>query len=87
MSRLAASFPSLAGKPGVEPWEPQLLDKWASAPKTGFPERYSARFVLNLWNPDRDWNCGAFDLHIAMIAWDTAHRFSFAVWVMDPWLP
>jgi hypothetical protein len=32
IEQLAHSFPSLREAPGVSPWDPELLDGWATSP-------------------------------------------------------
>jgi hypothetical protein len=87
MSTLAERFPCLAGKPGVRPWDPAPLDRWAHA-ETGSAEGlHAARFILNVWDSKRAWRCGRFDLPAALDHWDPVHREAFTSWMKDPWWP
>lgn len=87
MTLLASSFPSLKGKPGVEPWGPHLLDKWACGPEPRLGARCAARFVLSVWDPVHEWRCGTFCLEMSLVAWDAEHRAVFAEWILNPWWP
>jgi hypothetical protein len=84
MTLLAETFPTLKNAPGVDPWEPHELNRWALGPRSP-GERWAARFVLNLWNQSEDWECGSFDVFEALARWDNAHRRAFAMWALNPW--
>lgn len=75
--RLAATFPSLERADGIWPWNPNRLDGWASRMDRTNEERLSARFLLQVWNPSFDWECGLFDTREAIQYWDTTHRRAF----------
>jgi hypothetical protein len=80
MSALAKSFPTLEDAPGVEPWDPAGLNRWASGPAPSSGARHAARFVLSVWN----WN-NRFDVHSAIRVWDDRHVAAFAAWALKPW--
>lgn len=88
--RLATSFPGLrdaaALRPVLEPekWDPQALDRWATDPGSGAADRFSARFVLAVWNSEIEWKAGRFDVVTAMATWDRHHRQAFLRWAAEP---
>jgi hypothetical protein len=82
---LARSIPSLAKAPGIRPWKPDKLARWAASHQCTDQADYSARFVLELWN--RDWECGRFPLTDAPEEWDLPRRQAFANWVTEIWWP
>jgi hypothetical protein len=86
IAELARTFPSLAGAPGVKPWEPETLDSWAATVASS-GERHAARFILAVWDPGYVWDCGRFDLMEALAAWDEAHRRALLAWAAEPWWP
>jgi hypothetical protein len=85
MLELAASFPTLRNV--LPSWDPQALDQWACGPGPGAGAFRAAQFVLSVWNAEANWQCGSFELHRAMWAWDAQHRAAFAAWVQEPWWP
>lgn len=85
MTSLAESFHSLRGRPGVSPWDPDALDKWATEGGATGAERAAARFVLSVWDPWHAWRCGAFDMHESLRSWDDDNRAAFARWTAAPW--
>lgn len=84
---LCRSFPVLQSAPGIEPWDPDLLDQWADRPSSTDEARYAATFVLALWGPWRWWRVGPFHVIRAMKVWDEQHRAAFAAWAEAPWWP
>jgi hypothetical protein len=63
MTRLARQFPVLKGAPGVEPWEPEVLDEWAMSGASGAGARAVTRFLLAVWNgSEYVWKVGGFRL-------------------------
>jgi hypothetical protein len=86
MTELARSFPTLRTAPGVDPWEPTELNRWAVGPRSP-GERLAARFALNLWNQSAGWECGPFEVFEALARWDAEHCRAFARWAEDPWWP
>lgn len=88
MAKLAASFPTLKDAPGVAPFEPRALDRWASSsPAVTSGSLAAARFVLSVFNPSTAFECGRFDLHEALSVWDADHRAAFLAWATAPWWP
>ncbi len=77
MSQFAELFPSLGNAEGIWPWSPDRLDNWAAESDRSENELHSARYLLNLWNAENDWNCGFFDQNTATKAWDSKHRGVF----------
>ena len=82
---LSASFPTLHGV--LDRWDPEVLDRWACGPVPGSGAFHAARFVLSVFNADAPWQCGPFELHRALCAWDAAHRAAFLAWARAPWWP
>lgn len=76
MSRLAESFPTLEGQPGVRPWDPT---RFADQEDQGSGHRAAVQFVLHVWN-----TANPFDIE-AFASWDSAHRAAFVAWAKDPW--
>ena len=77
MSQFAELFPSLKNAEGIWRWSPDRLDNWAAEFGCTENELHSARYLLNLWNPENDWTCGCFDQNVASKAWDSKHREVF----------
>ncbi len=80
MSRLAESFPTLVGQPGVRPWKPsvfiaQLAESWP-----GSGARAAIKFIAHVWSAQSH----PFDLN-DFAAWDGRHRQAFARWAASPW--
>jgi len=45
----------------------------------------TARFLLQLWDSSRSWQCGEMDLMQALqCIWDAPHRAAFLAWAEDP---
>lgn len=86
MSVFAETFPCLRNKPGVLPWNPQKLQRWASTVASS-GERHCARFVLNVWNPYHKWRLGKFLLVEAMNVLDSGNREAMVRWIQNPWFP
>jgi hypothetical protein len=87
ITELALAFPTLQSAPGVTPWNAKELDNWAFSDAPGSGGKWAARFVLNLWNADTDWDSGLFEVFDAIAAWDEAHRKAFLLWASNPWWP
>lgn len=88
MARLRAmcsSFPALEGAPGIEPWEPDVLDEWAAGPDGESGARHAAAFVLELWDSRARWRVGVFEFVVAMRQWDEQNRQAFLAWAKTPW--
>ena len=77
---LGVRFPALLDAPGLSPWNPNQLDIWAADKSTDINAIHAARFLLNLWMPAREWQCGRFDLNAAIQSWDRSHRRAFLDW-------
>lgn len=86
MTELAETFPCLRNAPGVSPWEPGELNRWATGPAS-HGERVTAQFLLAVWNATVDWEAGRFDLMDALNVWPPSHREPFLEWASDPWWP
>jgi hypothetical protein len=86
MTILARLFPMLANAPGIDPWEPRKLDKWA---KTAWDEagQHAARFCLMVFNSHTKWKSGKFDMHAAWTKWDKNHREAAMAWLTHPFYP
>jgi len=82
---LADTFPTLRG--AIKSWDPQRLARWASSSERCSAARHAARFVLSVWDPYGEWECGPFNLHLALQCWDDKHRAAFLTWVKNPWWP
>jgi hypothetical protein len=88
MSELAESFPTLRNRPGVSPWDPESLDRWAAGSEPSHGARCAAQFVLHVWNAYvKDWKSGRFDMMEAVMCWDREHRAAFSAWTQKPWWP
>jgi len=77
---LGVKFPALIDAPGVSPWDPNQLDIWAAESASNNNAVHAARFLLNLWMPSREWQCGRFDMNEAIQNWDRTHRRAFLDW-------
>lgn len=86
MTELAATFPCLSGAPGVLPFEPEELNRWAAGPAS-HGERVTAQFILAVWDPSTTWEAGRFDVMEALRVWPPSHSESFLRWAEDPWWP
>jgi len=87
MESLALSFHGLARASGVQPFDPEKLDAWASGPAPGHGALCAARFVLSVWNERAPWRSGHFDAMEALGCWDAEHRKAFVDWAAAPWWP
>jgi hypothetical protein len=86
MTKLATSFPCLKKAPGVSPFQPEHLDRWAVS-VASHGERVTASFILAVWDSSTEWKAGRFDLMEALRAWPPSHRDSFLMWAANPWWP
>jgi hypothetical protein len=58
------------------------------SPRPGEGARDAARFVLHVWDSQRAWRCGRFDLFHALATWDSEQRAAFNVWIASgAWRP
>lgn len=91
MSSLCETFPSLRGMPGVRPWKPAMLNRWALGRDPVFgldPSQsavHAARFVFSVWEENRTWEVGVFDIAKACFSWDDAHKEAWRTWAHKPW--
>ena len=101
MRRLCASFPTLRGAPGTDPWDALRLVEWlctSGAVTTG--SRFAGQFVLQVWNPTTDWGAQAkvslgltevalppFNVVLALAHWDDDHEGAFRAWAELPFWP
>lgn len=86
LSRLAESFPSLRGAPGVRPFDAMALKSWAGALRFASSARYAASFVLEVHRGrvGRPHPLDPFDVASAFLRWDDDHRAAFAAWAAAP---
>lgn len=87
MTKLALTFPTLTEQfPGVSPWNPAALE---AAARRGACSGaiHAVKFLLNVWNSDRKWKIGQFNLMGAMGCWDARHRAALRVYLEDPFFP
>lgn len=84
---LARTFHVLVQAPGLSPWDPGAFDDWAAHPARGESTQHAARFVLAVWDNQRPWQVGAFDLMAALEKWDARNRAAFYSWAMRAWRP
>jgi hypothetical protein len=82
---LAVTFPSLRDKPGISPFNADMLDRWANSVASS-GERLAARFVLSVYNADHAWKCGPFCPATAVGSWDIAHWRAFQAWAVRPFV-
>ena len=72
-------------KAGAEPFDAELLDANYAGASHG--EKVSIAFILNVWDPGREWKAGKFDLIDALRIWDDSKRAAFCDWAREPWWP
>ena len=77
---MALAFPALWKADGIVPWNPNRLDIWA-AEEADAPEAIAAvQYLLSLWNPGFQWQCGSFNPRSAFQYWDCPHRLAYLDW-------
>lgn len=86
MTALAQSFPCLMNAWGIEPFEPEELNRWAAS-GLSHGQRTTACFILNVWDGSTEWEAGRFDVMEAFRVWDPSHHAAFLEWAKDPWWP
>jgi ParB/RepB/Spo0J family partition protein len=85
MTRLAESFPSLKGAPGVAPWDAGKLVHCLEPMAHG--ERLAALFCLHVWNPGKSlWGKRPFNLFEAVGVWDSQHLDALRAWLRSPFV-
>jgi hypothetical protein len=72
-------------KQGTRPWDADTLAENFKGASHG--EMCTIRFLLNVWDPGRNWSCGKFDVIEACRTWDHTQREAFLSWANDPWFP
>jgi hypothetical protein len=100
MSVLARSFLSLAGAPGLEPWNVDTFLPWLCSPERHPSALHAGRFLLGVWNPGADWQelaaelglsqCASarpFNLLEAVETWDAEHLAAAVAWMDAPFWP
>jgi len=97
MVSLCASFPTLRGVPGTNPWNQEVFAQWASGPAPSHGIRQAAAFVLSVWNGGTPcdggwWNSGDFSVGVfdpveALGTWDRQHAHAFMQWCAKPFWP
>jgi len=87
LSQLAESFPSLAGQPGVRPWDADKLFHVAMHGRSR-GQRLAALFCLQVWNTDEAtrYTKEAFNLIEAVRTWDVADVDALRMWLDNPFL-
>lgn len=85
MEVLARSFPSLQNATGIAPWDAKVLEGWACSPAPSHGMLCAAQFLLTVWNPYEEWECGKFDVMDALGCWDSEHHAAFLAWARAPW--
>ena len=83
MAWIARRFPSLRGKPGVDPFDATRLLAWSQSPEPSAGAFHAACCVLAIYNRA----IVRFDAIAAMGIWDAAHRDAFVAWARRGWLP
>jgi len=98
MSVLAASFPSLAGAPGLSPWDTDTFLPWLCSQERG-DTTSAGLFLLGVWNAHADWQetaqewghelrAGArFNLLSALEVWDEGQLMAAVAWMDAPFWP
>lgn len=90
MTALAESFPSLRGRAGVRPWDPDVFTAPRAFGVLSSAGKHAARFVVSVWNSDRRvWprRLGVFNVRDAFGTWDDDHRAAFTAWCSSPFFP
>jgi len=80
---VGVKFPALSNAPGIAPWNPNQHDIRAAESAHDANAEHAARFLLNLWMPAREWQCGRFDMNEAIRSWDRVHRHAFLDWATN----
>jgi DNA primase len=83
---LINSFPCLDGlRITPQTWDAEAFERQSGKFSSG--ELAVAQFVLGVWNPNTNWQCGRFDLIEAASRLDPMHRQTIIDWFCDPWWP
>lgn len=98
ISILVSSFPSLAGAPGVVPWDTDAFLPWLCGQERA-DTLCSGLFILGVWNSRTDWHevarewghelraGGHFSPLPALDVWDEKHRSAAVAWMDAPFWP
>jgi len=81
---LARDLPCLADAPGLDPFDPSVLDDWVDGEDRTKMQLHCGLLVLTAYHPFHNWKRGMFDLDLACWIWDDAHRDAFTRWARDP---
>ncbi len=81
---LARDLPCLADAPGIDPFEPSVLDDWVAEKERTKMQLHCGLLVLAAYHPFHNWRRGMFDLDVACWVWDEAHSDAFTRWARDP---
>ncbi|MCY2987131.1 MAG: ParB/RepB/Spo0J family partition protein [Planctomycetota bacterium] len=85
LTRVAETFPSLKGAPGVSPWNAEKLFHCIGPMSHG--ERLAALFCLHVWNPGKSpWEKKPFNLFEAVNVWDPQHLDALRAWLNRPFM-
>jgi len=81
MTALAESFPSLHGKRGIRPWEPEVFMNWLEkSPEVTSGSGAAGKFICHVWNH----YFNGFDLS-ELHHMDNEHLAAWQAWAADPW--
>lgn len=86
MTSLARSIPALVNMPGIDPWQPLLLEaRWGTA---SGGERAAIQFVLSVFDPQREqyWRVPPFSLD-DFSRLDEINQRAIAQWFTEPFWP
>jgi hypothetical protein len=75
---LARRFACLEGAHGLDPWAPELFQRWIQAQGKGSAAWHAGLLVLGLWDSG-PW--AEFDAIAAVKSWNEEERTVFATWV------
>ncbi|HEX6239874.1 MAG TPA: hypothetical protein VFZ61_03225 [Polyangiales bacterium] len=84
VTELAEAFVSLAGAPGVRPFDARTLHDWAVEQPLDEAARCAVAFILHVADAGTRWRL-RFEVMQAMRCWDTAQRAVFVEWARRPW--
>ncbi len=70
LTALARTFHTLRNADGIDPFDPDTLEVWASNRSLSSGTREAAKYVLWRYDPDRVWKCGRFNAKEGSYVWD-----------------
>jgi len=82
---LGFRFPSLQSAEGLRPWNPGVLDRWASTSGREPAAVHAARFVLGCYDAGYAWTCGRFDFFEAFATWTHGDDLAFLDCIREYW--